>query len=65
MEPTTHKYHAGHTPDNGLFPHFEPLTIKLLSSEDLFGNSNEILIQHRNEQYRLRLTRNNKLILTK
>ncbi|WP_292977135.1 hemin uptake protein HemP [Nitrosomonas sp.] len=39
--------------------------IKLISSEDLFGNSNQILIQHQGEQYHLRLTRNNKLILTK
>ena len=34
-------------------------------SEELFGNSNELVIQHGNEEYRLRITRNNKLILTK
>ncbi|SFU45655.1 Hemin uptake protein HemP [Nitrosomonas eutropha] len=39
--------------------------IKLISSKVLFGIGNEILIQHRGEQYHLRLTRNDKLILTK
>ncbi len=32
---------------------------------DLFGSSSEILIQHSDKQYRLRITRNGKLILTK
>jgi hemin uptake protein HemP len=32
---------------------------------DLFGSSSEILIQHIDKQYRLRITRNGKLILTK
>jgi hemin uptake protein HemP len=34
-------------------------------SEDLFGLDREIMIQHAGAQYRLRLTRANKLILTK
>lgn len=34
-------------------------------SEDLFGVSNELAILHDGEEYRLRITRNNKLILTK
>lgn len=34
-------------------------------SEDLFGTSNELVILHDGEEYRLRITRNNKLILTK
>lgn len=34
-------------------------------SEDLFGTSNELAILHDGEEYRLRITRNNKLILTK
>jgi hemin uptake protein HemP len=38
---------------------------KLLRSEDLFGTSNELVILHDGEEYRLRITRNNKLILTK
>ncbi len=36
-----------------------------LSSRDLFQHTNEILIDHRGEEYRLRLTRNDKLILNK
>lgn len=36
-----------------------------LSSEKLFGTSNEVLIQHQDETYILRLTKQNKLILTK
>ena len=32
---------------------------------DLFGSGNEIIIEHNNEEYRLRITSNGKLILTK
>ena len=39
--------------------------IPLLRSEDLFGRSREILIEHGGGYYRLRLTHRNKLILTK
>jgi hemin uptake protein HemP len=38
---------------------------KPISSDSLFIVGNEVLIQHRGEQYRLRRTRNGKLILTK
>ena len=38
---------------------------RLISSESLLANSNEVLIRHQGEHYYLRLTRNNKLILTK
>ncbi len=34
-------------------------------STDLFTDSNEIIILHGKEQYRLKITRLNKLILTK
>ncbi|WP_074671303.1 MULTISPECIES: hemin uptake protein HemP [Nitrosomonas] len=44
---------------------FAQFPIKLISSENLFGTGKEVLIQHRGEQYHLRLTRNDKLILTK
>lgn len=37
----------------------------LLTTEQLFGNRQEIAIVHDGEAYRLRITRNNKLILTK
>jgi hemin uptake protein HemP len=37
----------------------------VLDSSELFGGQTEVLILHRGEQYRLRLTRQDKLILTK
>jgi hemin uptake protein HemP len=36
-----------------------------LSSSDLFRRSNTVCIEHQGQQYWLRLTRGNKLILTK
>jgi hemin uptake protein HemP len=36
-----------------------------LASRALFGERKEIVILHDGEEYRLRITRNNKLILTK
>jgi hemin uptake protein HemP len=36
-----------------------------ITSEKLFGEEQEIIILHAGEQYRLRITANNKLILTK
>lgn len=38
---------------------------KSINSNMLFTDSNEIVIQHREQQYHLRLTRTGKLILTK
>jgi hemin uptake protein HemP len=38
---------------------------KPICSSNLFAAGNEILIEHQGEQYRLRLTRNGRLILTK
>ena len=35
------------------------------STDDLFSGSDEIHIQHEGEIYRMRITRNRKLILTK
>ena len=34
-------------------------------SEDLFRTSHELIIEHQGQEYRLRLTRNDKLILNK
>ena len=34
-----------------------------LRSEDLFRHGAELIIEHRGEEYRLKLTRNDKLIL--
>lgn len=36
-----------------------------LRSEDLFRSSHELIIEHHGQEYRLRLTRNDKLILNK
>ena len=36
-----------------------------LTTDELFGSRQEIAIIHDGEEYRLRITRNNKLILTK
>lgn len=36
-----------------------------LRSEDLFRSGSELIIEHRGEEYRLKLTRNDKLILNK
>ena len=36
-----------------------------LKSEDLFRSGCELIIEHRGEEYRLKLTRNDKLILNK
>ncbi len=36
-----------------------------LRSEDLFRSSPELIIEHQGQEYRLRLTRNDKLVLNK
>ena len=36
-----------------------------LDSRELFRGGNEVVIVHKGEEYRLRITRNEKLILTK
>lgn len=36
-----------------------------VSAELLFGGAKEIVIRHQGDDYRLRITRNDKLILTK
>jgi hemin uptake protein HemP len=41
------------------------MTTKSLTSAELFESRHEIIIIHAGEQYRLRITNNNKLILTK
>lgn len=42
-----------------------PLADNRLNSRDLFAGAKEIIISHGDETYRLRLTAQNKLILTK
>ncbi|MGB4599258.1 MAG: hemin uptake protein HemP [Trichlorobacter sp.] len=38
---------------------------RTISSAELFGTQQELIILHAGEQYRLRITSNNKLIMTK
>tara|TARA_B100000749_G_scaffold239085_1_gene198371 strand:- start:319 stop:603 length:285 start_codon:yes stop_codon:yes gene_type:complete len=40
-------------------------TVKQMQVQDLMGDDREVIIVHQGEEYRLRLTSNNKLILTK
>ena len=42
-----------------------PPAVPRFLSEDLFAGEREIVIHHRGQDYRLRLTSQNKLILTK
>ena len=46
-------------------PAAAPRPAAAVSSEDLFGGTRELIIRHGREEYRLRITRANKLILTK
>lgn len=41
------------------------ITGQRVTSEMLFNKGRELVIQHQGEDYRLRITANNKLILTK
>lgn len=38
---------------------------RVVRTEDLFGTTREVIIRHGQEEYRLRITRADKLILTK
>jgi hemin uptake protein HemP len=42
-----------------------PTLRQRLQSAELFGTTREVVIEHAGEEYRLRLTRQGKLILTK
>jgi hemin uptake protein HemP len=42
-----------------------PVSCPRLQSTGLFGAGREVIIEHAGEEYRLRLTRQGKLILTK
>ena len=43
----------------------DPSETRAIEAHGLFNGTQEILISHNGEHYRLRITRNNKLILTK
>jgi hemin uptake protein HemP len=51
-------------PSSGAPPAPSPV-LKRLSSEELIGPARELLIRHAGFDYRLRITRQGKLILTK
>ena len=40
-------------------------TIRRVTTEDLLQGGNELIIAHRGDEYRLRITSNGKLLLTK
>lgn len=58
---------TGSTPQVPPVPSLQGTTpgIRSVSSEELFQGQRELLIVHAGETYRLRLTRNGKLILNK
>ena len=39
--------------------------VRAIDTRELFGDSTEVRLHHRGEEYRLRITRQGKLILTK
>lgn len=41
------------------------ITPVVVDAAELFGESNEVRVRHRGQEYRLRITRSGKLILTK
>ena len=47
------------------FSNREANRLPTLHSQNLFALTKEVRIEHQGEEYRLRLTRNNRLILTK
>jgi hemin uptake protein HemP len=56
---------AGPSADSPLLQRTLTVAENRLDSRDLFASAREIVIAHGDERYRLRLTSQNKLILTK
>ena len=59
--PSTDAAHAGHVAER----HARHLAPQRIGSGQLLAGGNELVIEHAGQEYRLRLTRNDKLILTK
>lgn len=57
--------HLVHRPVRADFPRSQPPLSPAVESGSLLRGTREVLIRHGNEVYRLRHTRNDKLILTK
>ncbi|MBT9568954.1 MAG: hemin uptake protein HemP [Thiobacillus sp.] len=53
------------TPDASRPPGRKPTLPDIIPTDTLFQGNQEILISHNGEHYRLRITKNGKLILTK
>jgi len=54
---------AGAPAFNG--PTVEPVVVRRVESAALFQRGREVIIVHRGQEYRLRITKSDKLILTK
>ncbi len=57
--------HSGSNEDLRRSAPDEAVCSPLVDSSELFGKGNEILIRHQGTIYRLRITRNDKLIMNK
>lgn len=57
--------HPPLTPDTPSTPGRKPAAPGIIPTDALFRGNQEILISHNGEHYRLRITKNGKLILTK
>ena len=64
-EPDMRDMHVPHTSSASTRLPPPPQELKRVSSEDLVGPAREVLIRHAGCDYRLRITRQGKLILTK
>jgi hemin uptake protein HemP len=60
-----HDVHTLQSRGVGVIPQSSPGELRRLSSEELIGPAREMLIRHAGCDYRLRITRQGKLILTK
>jgi hemin uptake protein HemP len=60
-----HAMHHVQLPANRSLAPAPPRDLKRVSSEELIGPAREVLIRHAGFDYRLRITRQGKLILTK
>jgi hemin uptake protein HemP len=70
MDKTVHRSTGAARADAAGLPAFdgqavEPAVVRRLESAALFQRGREVIIVHRGQEYRLRITKSDKLILTK
>jgi hemin uptake protein HemP len=70
MNRTVHRISEGARHDAAGLPAFdepavEPAIVRRVESAALFQRGREVIIVHRGQEYRLRITKSDKLILTK